>query len=166
MKKFLLSLCFFPLIAFGAGDTTKQPASIQRVSNATLTCPAGKWCKVNVTAKATYRYNYLSYGGGIYRGITIGNLLINSGDIDKEIILKSSQTISCSIPTMPSVGVCDVTGQIYSLSQEITCNVSGTNFTGKKISVNFSCNDSTTPNINTVFSVDGSYHFYSMEYYN
>lgn len=166
MKKFILAIAFLPFFVFGAGDTTKQPASTQRVSNTTLTCPTGKWCRVVVTAKGTYRFNYSNYGSGVYNSVTTGNLTLNNAEIDKEIIIKSGQTVNCTIPTIPSVGVCSLTGQLFSVSSEFTCNVSGTNFAGKKMSMSFVCNDGTSPNINTLFAVDGSYHFYSMEYYN
>lgn len=155
MKKFILGLFFIPSLVFGAGDMSKQPSSIQRVNNTTLTCPTGKWCRVI----ATY---YIGVGAGNAGGQGGGYFSSDSSSGNFEVILKSGQQISATV-TAPAQSGCFSARGIQG-TNNIVFSVGGT--TINRFYGYFFAFCVAQPGQTITFDNISSYSFQSFEYYN
>ncbi len=139
MKKlFLIFSLLFSFNIFATGNTTMVPVSTQKVNNATLTCPTGKWCRVVV--------NY-SMGGDC--GTSCSYLEVANINNSFEVILKSGEAIAGSV--VNPGGSCG--------SGSITITIAGTTIAKNIYGIIASGGSPTC--ITT-----SNYSFYSMEYWN
>lgn len=166
MKKTILTVGLFASLSTFA-QSMKPPASTQKVSNTTLTCPSGKWCKVLVHVSMTPKYTgpnmvdlTVSGGTGViaapYPQITALNDTF-------ELILKSGEALNCATGPISTGGV--GSNNISSWFPYLSCTVGGTQFYKGYIGVYFTAGSS-SPTLNNVFALATDYSFYSMEYFN
>lgn len=148
-------------------QSLKPPASIQKISNATLTCPTGKWCKVLAHVSLTPRFANLVvtdfYGG---RDSSIhGSTAVSSVNENFELIIRSGDTLACTASTVSSsVMTNSVT---FTFNPYITCSVSSTQIFKGIASLLFPTGSTASSyNYNQVIGVISDYSFYSMEYFN
>lgn len=136
-------ILFFSLILslnlFATGNTTMQPVSTQKVANASLTCPTGKWCRVVVDLH-------------VNSGIASGTCYWQNAFKSFEVIIKSGEVISGTV-----VGNLLVSSTSAS-AVSITVNVAGSQV--GYVNAWMSC---TTSGLVTTTQ---QYSFYSMEYFN
>lgn len=121
-----------------ASNTTMVHVSSQKVNNATLTCPSGKWCRVVV--------NYsLTFDGSGSSAAYVSPMVKTY-----EVLLRSGEAISAGVTNTTNVNAwysyidISVAGSIISRDYA-TCTPSGG-----------------SPNC----TVRSNYSFYSMEYWN
>lgn len=140
-KMFLVFSLIFSLNIFANGNTTMAPVSIQRIANASLTCPAGKWCEVVVNAYVDQQ------------PASTGACSISNGFRSFNVKLKSGEVISAT-KTFSS-------GSIGIARSYITISVGGVIIS--TVSGTFTCATGGTASAMSIF---GDYAFYSMEYWN
>lgn len=152
MKKlFLIFSIFFSLNIFATGNTTMMPVSTQKVANATLTCPTGKWCRVLVSANQAWS------GSSIYNTVQINSSPCN---LKAEFILKSGETISGTVSN-GSITAGNLTGSLGVGSVSISI---GGVVVAKCQSTGVANSNQSAPS--GTISSSGDYNFYSMEYWN
>lgn len=164
--KTILFLILFCNTSFLFG-MDKPPVSTQKISNATLTCPSGKWCRVQVSISLSAGFPLAAAPVDLTNidSSKLASKLPEISNINENITidLKSSDTLNC---TNSSVGTGNVaSGVILIWRPYVTCFVSGVQFYKKYISVQFEYGGSVAA-FNGVFALKGDYSFYSMEYFN
>ena len=149
MKKlFLIFSIFFSLNIFSSGNTSMVPVSTQKVANASLTCPTGKWCKVVASASSTVN-------GSQTNGSGAASSSISSTANSAEFILRSGEVISGSVS---AIGASACFG-----TNTVTISISGTAVM-KVVSSLYQAIQTGTSGCSA--TNDNSYYFYSMEYWN
>lgn len=151
----------FSLSAFS--QSMKPPASTQKISNASLTCPAGKWCRVLVSisliprAAGTFVTDISTFSVSTPSNVSIFPYMANF-----ELVLRSSEVLACTVSGTTSSGT--TTSQTYHWRPNITCTIGGSQILKQYASMLFA--SGTGSAFNNYGDITSDYSFYSMEYFN
>lgn len=155
MKILFILFSLISFNVFGSGDLTHQPAAIVSATSAstglTYTCPAKKWCVVNIGMR-------LAYYSGV-KTVAATPPISTSGSCDFKIIMKSSSVLLFAMfSSSPTVSATDSSIVRSTISYSIDGTVINKCYALLSTPASAGAVGS--------FAVDTDSSYYSMEYWN